>query len=309
MGTNESKIGKLVSDNAAKFGANAKLAADLAAMLDGDLLDLTRNRNEEIHVMALGRLKLMASFRSLCLAAGVSPPRFEEWPLLALISEPTEIALRDADEARARIRREVEGLPESEAVSGLLSLERTIGLLPSLVTEHGASRPMLLARIDLLLLRLGKEPLGLLAGGAEGSPRSRLPEPARTLKVLIVDDRIDDIIKTFSALAGSPGLEIGCLRVQLEWGADRQAALQQTAAAVLAEKPDIVLMDQGMSPISGSDLIRAIGEMETGSDRVVFVGNTGGSPEVLNEAGAIGNCRKGEDISPVRQAIRMLASQ
>jgi len=303
------KMVQLVGGNMDKFGDKAKLAADLAALLDNGLLDLSQGQERQATV-AGERLKLLERFRALCLAAGVTPPAFEAETLRALIPAPGEDLQKKAGDLSARIRLEVDGLPGSEVVGDLLALGRATELLPSLVADFSESRRPLLARVDLLLLALGKEPLGLLNAGDPGDgPGGRLPEPSRTLRVLIVDDCVDEIVKTFSALAGSPGLEIGCFRVQIDWGADRQAALQQTAAAVLAAKPDIVLMDQGMPCISGSQLVGAIGGMLTEHDHIVFVGNTGGSPEELNEAGAIGNCGKGRDLSPVRQAIRMLAAK
>jgi hypothetical protein len=63
-------------------------------------------------------------------------------------------------------------------------------------------------------------------------------------------------------------------------------------------------MDQGLGPIKGSDLIRRIREMMTEDDDIVFVGNTGGGPEELNEASAIGNCDKGRSLDPIIRAFR-----
>jgi len=312
MSENQTKMVQLVSENMDKFGSKAKLAADLAALLDGGLLDLSQTR-ERRAALASERLKLLERFRTLCLAAGVTPPAFETETFQALIPEPDEKLREQAKELASKLfwQHSFPRDSKDEAVRNLLALGRAVELLPCLLSEFGGSRQALLASIDLLRLSLGQEPLGLLNAGdsSDGDSGTRLPEPARELKVLIVDDCVNDIVKTFSALAGGPGLDIGCLFVQIGWNDDRQTALQKTAAAVLAEKPDIVLMDQGMPPINGSDLVRAVDEMMTEQDRIVFVANTGGSPDELNSAGAIGSCRKGDDLSPMRQAIRMLASK
>lgn len=293
------KIGESLEKDLDKFGGRAKLAADLAALLDGGLLDPAKGQSA-----ARARQDVLGRLRALCLDAGVTPPPGEPETVRALIPEAKEEVREEARRISELIGAAVDGRPGTEAVRDLAGLGRVIRLLPALLERFGDSRQTLTASADLLLMSLGLEPL---PPGDDRTPEpAPLPEPARPLKVLIVDDGLEEIVRTFRALAGAPGLAVGALQVDIDWGSDRETALRQTAEAVLAAKPDIVLMDQGMPVISGSELIGAIRGLPAG-DGIVFVGNTGGSPDELNDAGAIGNCDKGRHLSPVVRAINRFA--
>ncbi|HEY4511580.1 MAG TPA: hypothetical protein VJH55_01945 [Candidatus Paceibacterota bacterium] len=80
--------------------------------------------------------------------------------------------------------------------------------------------------------------------------------------------------------------------------------MDKSAEEILALKPDIVLMDQGLIDFDGSDLVRCIRTMS--SKQPYYVANTGGSDRELRNEGAFTNCDKGKNLVGVMQAIECL---
>jgi hypothetical protein len=84
-------------------------------------------------------------------------------------------------------------------------------------------------------------------------------------------------------------------------GESSEAAYLRSVAAVLDERPDILVMDQQMTPIAGDVLIR---RLQAASDReLLFVGNSAAWPEPLNVAGAVGNLWKGQKTAAFAEVV------
>lgn len=324
----------LVQCRKKNFGDDVKLALDMARFLDGPLLDLRGCLPKDGRTsLAKARLELFERLSALFVNAGLPPLPLEPLTLDALatvaanddvtrrageivcaidtalgqavdpptgngtaedweIAKAIEIALAQADGRAGKddIARDCE------------SLGRVIRMMPSLMSPWGGPRPeSLLAMANKLLIELGREPVrpdhsAIVPTGA----MDRNPPP-RPLHVLVVDDEIGMIMTTLSAMFGWPNLSFGAIHVASE--GDRDPELQALAAGIICAKPDIVLMDQGMWPMTGSSVIREVRTRPEAAG-IVFVGNTGGSPDELEDAGAIGNCNKGKDLSPLLQAFR-----
>jgi len=289
-----------------KFGSLFKTARDHAALLDGDVLRIEAG-DERAGTLARTRQDLFEEFCAICVQAGLEAPELERDTVVAQIAAKVDEKLgAEADGIAAFVSGQLAsaGGEVAEAASrDIEALAKVVQMMPEVLQQFGSVRNVLLALLNSKLMAAGLRPLRpdhatLKFGDASG----RAVEPPRPLKVLIVDDTPEEIVRTFRAVAGRTGLTIDAIQVFGDFSGDREEALQAAAQLVVERGPDIVLMDQGMGSIKGSDLVRAVRGLEAGAG-VVFVGNTGGSPDELEEAGAIGNMDKGRNIRPLETAI------
>jgi CheY-like chemotaxis protein len=165
-----------------------------------------------------------------------------------------------------------------------------------------------MAVVNRALLNLGKEPFRFL-------PELRLPPedlvPERELSVLIVDDKAEDIFKTALALAGWPKLKVFWEHQDTKMSFDptdeqKEQELDRLCKAILARQPDIILMDQGLRGVNGSDLVPHVLK---GLPPVVIIANTGGGTDELHAAGAISSASKGEKMErAMREAMQYIGN-
>jgi len=85
-------------------------------------------------------------------------------------------------------------------------------------------------------------------------------------------------------------------------GEELTKELMSVAEQVLTLEPQVILMDQGLISIKGSDLVRTIRESSDGSN-IIFVANTGGTTDKLYSAGCLTNFDKGKDARNVIEEI------
>ncbi|KPJ85769.1 hypothetical protein AMJ57_01870 [Parcubacteria bacterium SG8_24] len=297
--------GKFVESHSSHFGDRIKVARDLAALLDGPLLDLSRDASDgRRRSLAQTRLQLFERLSALCAQCGAPVPQLEPETVRALLpAAPREEASQQAAVMVDSIRTQIDASDSRSQACDCLVLARLLELVPGVMERwDGLDGDGVIALLNDRLLTLGLQPLrpdhlGMAVGGATDQPC-----PPRPLTVLVVDDEPEAIVRTISALVGWPDLDFRVLHVPGREGVSRKDALGSVAASIISLAPDIVLMDQGMYPAEGSGVILKVRELDPRSS-IVFVGNTGGSPEDLQRAGAIGNCDKGRDPTPVRQAI------
>ena len=301
------KLTKLVEKcGEAKFGPLLKTALDHAVLLDGECLRIRSGGDAEERGAGAAKVRqdLFEEFCAIFARAGLPVPGLERETILAqLPAKSDEKLVAEASRVTAFVDGLGLGLAGSGVCSDIGSLAQVVRLLPDLLQPFGSVRESILALLNSKLLEAGLPLLRPDHATLKFGDASGRPAPDRTLSVLIVDDEAKQIVRTFRAIAGWPGLAIGAIMPCCGWNDDAAKALAATAADVIACRPDIVVMDQGIGGIRGSDLIRKIGELMPDGLRVVFVGNTGGSPQELEEAGAIGNMDKGENIRPFLIAL------
>ena len=286
-----------VSQISACSSSDGEIASDYLRMALGPSFDLDScKKAEQRPKLAQAKLELFEDFRAICKMNGIEPPAPPQDLLEAAMPQLTA-------EDRAIIESRSSAFMDQigsggGAVDDCLVIKRFVELCPWFVSQ--TDRVLVQAFLNLQLIQGGRDPL---APHSFRPGRGSLAErPARPINVLIVDDYINEIMSTFRAIAGWPEMTIDAQWVQTDYDTDQATILTGEAQKVVAAKPDIVLMDQGIGRINGPDLIGAI-RKEDPETKIVFVGNTGGEPEKLNAAGAIGNLEKGRNTHPLTVAI------
>lgn len=289
-----------------KSAGMLKLAEDYAAFLDGKVL----NPPQLDYGTARTRMKVFDLFSAIFWKAGVPVPPLEGRVVQAMRPnkeyERFEGGLTEkARQLAVRIRATVEG-GSGSMVDDCLAIARTLELIPGIISRWGNDSTAPVTVVNDRLMKLGLDPLRpdfseMEIDGCIGRVR-----PDRDLTVLIVDDELDMIVRTFRAIAGWPGLTFEMLLVTDRHDETSPFELLPSVANWVCERgSDIVLMDQGLGSTRGSDVITQVMEWqrECGRKIPVFVGNTGGTPDSLQLAGAIGNMNKGRDIDPLVRAV------
>lgn len=300
------KLVPFVNQHVSQFGNQRKAAQDFATLLDSTAFDVASGpANEERTTLARARQSLFEVFCAVCVQAGLPAPELERETIQAQLPSPSSDPSRQQPvrDMIASVRERLAGQPGGQAADDVAALLRTVELLPGLMDSFGSSSDTLMAMLNSRLMDAGLQPLRPNHATMTWSNAASQAAPARPLRVLIVDDSPDEVIRTFRAIVGWPGLDIEALVVTVGWNSQRDVALQDTARAVIERQPDVVLMDQGIGLIRGSDVILKIRQLEPEA-KMVFVGNTGGSPEDLEGAGAIGNMSKGCDLWPFKAGLR-----
>lgn len=240
----------------------------------------------------------------ICVRCGVALPPIEADVVRFWLKVRTQA--EHVNRARA-IRSEVVGRlvgNRSKSAGDARMFSSMIASFPSVLENFSCiDGRMLTAAINDRLLSLGLEPI---RPALTGKRVERLPVseagPATLKSVLIVDDEESALLRTARALIGWPNMAIGFfLQNQNDSEERTDNPLLTTAQDILRLTPDLILMDQGLAGIRGSDLIRHIVELTVVPP--VFIANTGGDDTELRRAGALTNCDKGRVANGIRQAI------
>lgn len=297
---------------AEKLGESAKIAADLAMLLDHDILSAKTIAAQKFGAarLAVTRLEVFDDFCALCSRKGIPVPELEpEILALCLPQRPEKKAaavIRGlVKDARRRLGRK---RPKADARRDLLAVARCLELMPGLV-DGKDTRAAFQGMFNSLLLELGLPTIrpdfaGLMVPNAAGC----LSAP-RPLTALVVDDDIAEIVRTLRALAGWPGLRFSVLHFAPDgdrWNCppDKKAEIVRDATtAILKARPDIIIMDEGLPVTDGGELIKAVKAAKP-DFQIEFVGSTGGSGSMLKAAGALLNLEKGLRPEVLEEAIR-----
>lgn len=291
-----------------------KLAADLAALLDSPVLapGAIKAQRYGTRSLALMRVGILDDFSTACVQCGLPAvePELETLELcLAGDVSPDELKRVKGLVRRAR-KSWGKKARTADPASDLAALIRCLELMPDLATGYGDNLGAFKAAVNIQLIKLNKPAIRRDPSKPVKNALDRPAPGGKPLTVVCVDDDAAEIVRTMRALAGWPGIEVMPFRftADLAPGATQDKSrvwglLRAAAKAVLELKPDIVLMDEGMPPIDGGQLIDVIRSFHPES-RVEFVGNSGGAGDHLRLAGAIGNMRKGLDLEPLETAIR-----
>jgi CheY-like chemotaxis protein len=271
---------------------------DLARLMDDPAFAINRDNSYE---MVRLREQAYGQFCAACKALGIALPPLEK-DVQDYYLPKVETHAKAVAESNLKLAQEIRDLTDNE-------LCRAIALVLETFSATGASgsteisKKNLMAVVNRELVSLGQEPLRFL-------PDLRRPpeEPvfSRELKVLIVDDKIDDIFRTALSLAGWPKLKVSweLQNSKLSWDPSDEQKEQEVSRmveAIVAANPDIVLMDQGLRGIDGASLVPGVRQA---LPSVVVIANTGGSADELHAAGAVSSANKGEKML---QAMREVA--
>lgn len=282
------------------FGTFILVAEDMVTLLEHPCTQVpVKGRGRS--AVARVRIKLLEEFDTLC--------GMMRLPLVPHDPELFRIALSDSlpDAAQVEFQRVMAHLAGQNVALDLhtpAAFARTLACVPQLVMPWAASRVDFLLGLNLALLTAGLEPLRPDPETAKLNQGTGERHPARPVRVLIVDDHLDEIVKTWSALRGWHGLQLDALLVEDDPSETAEIQAECIASRILDRRADIILMDQGLPRTSGSEMIQRIRRMWLAE--IIFVGNTGGSSERLDEVGALSNCCKGERLEGLRRGLSMI---
>ncbi len=312
------KYNKIVQfhSKALKKAGMHKLTIDMASLLDhpdlgypiGEKID-----NFDVRRCAEIREKMYhvfcAPFANLALPL---PPLERQFYEAVLSSDADEIDITEAKRindhlSQACIKKGKGNVP-NELCNALGIIIETF---PSYLRCGVLDRRILVAKMNQLLIQDGYDPVRPDYKAMKNHGASKMRAPTIHMRILVVDDDAAELAKTCTAIAGwnnvtiIPHLHRRAGYTSSDVDMDKCEKLKLIAELVLAKKPDIILMDQGLDEnVDGSELILVIREKAAA---VIFVANTGGMDEQLRNAGAFPNCRKGEELRPVAQAMKTIA--
>ncbi|MAG44367.1 hypothetical protein CL633_00575 [bacterium] len=290
-----------------------KTAEDLAGILDNQLfqVNLDEQDNYDARKMAESREKVFNDFCAICALNEITFPKLEP-ELYEVYLPKAEYEEKDIELTQRRkqhVLGQLKGSRGSKA-RDCRALVKTLEMFPDDGgggSYSGISANNILAVVNSNLVSLGFEPVRPnYVDRKMDFPKDNFG-PSETSIILIVDDDKRGMIKTARAIAGWPQLKIEYFYYDSSngWGANEDEEIEKTAKAIIERKAQIVLMDQGMPPMDGSDVILRIKEI-TGINSSIFVANTRGDADKIHGVGALKNCDKGANFEGIQQAIRML---
>jgi len=289
--------------------AKNKLALDIAQLLDSPLTQIGGLESFDKRTIARLREDLFHDFCAVCVQAGMPVPAMEQDIVLAQVPEVSDRGQKMHDllmkEFVRPARKKFKGNKSANAKSARMFLE-FLAKVPG-VTEGDVSVKQIECLVNQVLMQLGLEPMRPEYASRTVQSATEQKPPVSGKKVLVVDDRKEEIIRTIRSLAGWNGLTVSYYQYfpkSKSWGASPQEVqdeLSRAAREVLELSPDVILMDQGLAPIEGNDLVLAIRKLT--SSPPIFVANTGGSDEKLRNVGSLANCGKGQNLRGMVQAV------
>ena len=296
------KYADFVAEN--NFGEFQKAAADLANVLDHPLFQITESEKDWGFDPTKKREEAFNLLCALCVQAQIPAPPLELAMLKAIcFNKTSESNTRRAEEVLSQVLRRVSE-PDHEAVA----LAKTLTLFSGIMSYGSIDQEKIMAAINQRLIEAGLEPIRPDYGKINLNFPINRRSPPQPIRALIVDDLIDAAMATLINLAGWPKLSFDFYHFN---PSDRQSyrvnderkteMVNEVCAAIEQNAPDMVLMDEGLGQINGSDVVSA---MKDHCSSIVFVGNTDGNDNKLRAAGATETCAKGSKWSVLEEAIK-----
>lgn len=299
-----------VKKNQAKFelAGILKLALDTANLLDNLLRSLDLNAWNAEEEVAL-RERVYHILCAVCFRSQVRLPRYEKIFFEAWLpkfdkyvkDDEREKKVKQADLFGQQVRDRVKGR-KNKVAQLCRAVAKAYELFPMADNSFRGIKPKQLeAIINQNLIRQGLDPIRPDYSEVKIPDCREQPSPARETRVLIVDDSLEDIVKSALALVGWPGVNLFFFHYA-EGKKNKDYAT--TADKVLAREPDIILMDQGLSDLNGHEMVEVL--KSKAQRRIIFVGNTGGDARELHSVGCLGNFDKGKSLRGFIQALQMI---
>ncbi len=304
---------QLIEKMKSGLGKLYKMALDLAAILDSAAAQVTEDASRGWEGPREQRLRTFNLLCAICVKANIAPPNLEEGLWRGALprtynKDRFEQARKVARETRLRVRKHLKGQTRP-AANMARALMETINLFPDCDGFTGINKENIMAMLNRLLV----DELSLAPFRPDYSAMT-IPDvlhadgSARPATVVIVDDDPNELLKSALTLIGIPNLAVKFVHYKSAsaWnkpqGQELQNKLLEVARSVLELTPDVIVMDQGLGDIEGSDLVTTI-KNQNPEHRPIFVANTGGDPNKLLNAGCLDNFEKGRAPKSIRQAI------
>ena len=305
-----------------KLGKFLKTAQDLAAILDNEITQLTESEKNGWQGPLSERILAFNYLCAIFCQSGLEIPELEQGLWKASLPRVYDKDRDEANEKTAKIlSRKISTHLDShvknrrnKAVKKAKALIETLSIFHHCIDGFvSINKKMILAKINQLLVEeLNAKPF------RTNYREINVPEPLLDIgpeantKVLIVDDRHEDLLKTALAIIGIPNIEIILFHYKSKYdswgkliGANLEEQLEITANEILNQNPQIVIMDQGLGNIEGSDLVKSIRNLNP-KPCPIFVANTGGDGSELSSAGCLDNFAKGSSPNGFIQALRRI---
>ncbi|MFC1645262.1 hypothetical protein ACFL08_04515 [Patescibacteria group bacterium] len=300
------------------LGRKYKQAKDIAVILDDELTQVkpdSKGRYGFSFVLS-SRLEAFNLLCAIFVQAEIDPPPMEEglWKS-SLPAKPSEKQVQ-LSKARSKFIFDqfADQMKNGAAADKVSKLRSCLDFLPGYWESGSISLDGVLALIsEVLVDDLGVEPLRPDYSKISVPDPIHPTGPSKPTKILIVDDSIEEIIRTIKALAGIPNFEIDFFLLEEGdlWAkfsdSELTVAMQRSLDEVEKRTPDVVFMDQAMGQIKGHELVSFI-KGKKGEDSPIFVGNTGGMPKELDSVGCLSNFAKGHNKGTIRQVMDRLNS-
>ncbi len=295
------KLQQLVEEQgAAKFGTLLKVALDYARLLEDDFLQIDDNPETRTRTAQM-RQVMFEEFCAVFSAAGLPIPALETDLLLALQPAADDVMVAEARSTAQLLRQRM--LQATRRDPDLEVMADALVLMPWLLKDFGAPRFDLRSMTNIMLYRAGLDPIRPDYSKIRFGNATKESAPKRPLHILIVDNDQADIVRTARALMGWPNVKTHTMQQSSGSELVPDVLLAAAAREIIARSPDIVIMDQGLDRITGSDLIKLVIQKQRSDQHIIFVGNSGGDAEALLCAGALVNLNKGHNLEPLRLAI------
>lgn len=284
-----------------------KVAKDLAAILDHQIsqIPLKADEAKKIKIAELRDL-IFNRFCGVCWQVGADLPPLEMTALELYL--PKDPAKKGVEEFEGKMIKEfVFSSLKGKHIKDATVCRAAARLLELFPIQHHITKKELTALINATLISFGLEPfrpdyseeVGRHYPTKESGPNCECP-------VMIVDDNESDFFVTAMALVGWPNLKIEFLLVEPDYSAPRPKRAEkliEVAMTIIREKPRIVLMDRGMYPLEGDEVVLKCRELNNTAANPIFIANTGGSGSEMAEIGIKNNFDKGRESDAMRWAI------
>lgn len=290
------------------FAEHGKLAQDLAFALDHPVAACTKEYGSPIKE----RMAIFDAFCALCEKHGIGlPPLEESIREHGMLERKKEMPTENAA-FLAKAQGQLASLPP-ELQEEFTRLTHALEVIAAIESYSGVSSENIRALLnDVLVKKAGLEPIRPDYASVTLPQHPESVRIAAQAKLLIVDDTASEMLKSHLAASGIAQLEPAWLLHEVAGYGDfkdadeKRAEVERMAAAIREQDPRVVLMDQGLRRINGSDIVSLMTREQT--SKILFVANTGGNADELLRAGCVGsgNYDKGRRPKALYDALQML---
>ncbi|MEK7556518.1 MAG: hypothetical protein AAB538_00915 [Patescibacteria group bacterium] len=294
--------------------ALAKILDDLTVILENPLtqIDLTGDM-WRARALAVVRERVFNLFCAVAVRLGAPLPPLEEglWRPFVPADKPSDIMAARQKWVTEQVTSQIYGgTPQNVFES--LALIRVFNLFMGQGKGEGIDERVFIALMNHVLVETGYQAIRPDYSIINVALASGQPRPANTVRVLIVDDSIAEMVKTATALVGWPNIQVllykqgGDEYAYKLKGDEKTAAIKTVLDTIVESGAHVVLMDEGLQGIEGHEVVAAFNATREPEEALpYFVANTGGSAEELKKAGCFTNCEKGKNLAGVCYAVEV----
>lgn len=281
-----------------------KLAIDLAKILDWPVSQIAVDGKGTYGKPIDERLNVFNLFCAVCLQCKVPVPELEPafYKVYLPVAEKGE--LEKVKGFTQMLRDKVAG-NRKKAANQIRAMAEIVDLF-LMKRYDSVDLKKITAMTNAKLVELGLEPIRPDYAKMEINLPKTQDKPGKLVKILIVDDNLNDIVHTALALAGIENVEVDYFHfVADNYKSENGRVCEKVAMDILGLPPcNIILMDQGLGGIDGHEVIVEIRKAcEDKANLPVFIGNTGGNTDEFEKIGIYSNFEKGRNFRCLRDVI------